>query len=267
VLLLAVLAASACGGLAGPDQLCSEATAHLQSCGVEDLIPPAACDEAEQQAAAEVLGQDCASLEGRSTFAAGAQTRITLLVGGPNESHTYGHSSLRVTTKSGERVYDYGRYGATWGPFKSEGQGILRVWTSFPHFIAEQKATGRSTTGFTYNVSELTAQKVINYFRQRVGARTPVAGSPSWTAFHINTYDALRSNCTTLTLKGATVALPTIAKNAALYNIGRGLNPAEKLAAKTKGWPSGIFMPADLKAMLEAGTMPRWSGVLSFAGN
>ena len=40
---------------------------------------------------------------------------IEVLVGGPYKNHSYGHAALHVVTKEGERVYDYGRYGSTWG--------------------------------------------------------------------------------------------------------------------------------------------------------
>ena len=53
-------------------------------------------------------------------------------------------------------------------------------------------------------------------------------------------------------MDGALIAIPGLANNQAKFNEGRGMSFVEKSAAKLKGWPSRIFMPADLKAMLEA---------------
>ena len=52
---------------------------------------------------------------------------VEILVGGPYKNHSYGHAALHVITKEGGRVYDYGRYGNTWGVGNSEGEGILNV--------------------------------------------------------------------------------------------------------------------------------------------
>jgi len=60
----------------------------------------------------------------------GEQTEI--LIGGPYKNHLYGHVALRVFgyTEDGTRydcVYDFGRYGKTWGFQNSKGEGQLRV--------------------------------------------------------------------------------------------------------------------------------------------
>lgn len=50
---------------------------------------------------------------------------VEMLVGGPYGNHPYGHTALRVTTADIDRIFDYGRYGRTWGLGDSEGEGIL----------------------------------------------------------------------------------------------------------------------------------------------
>ena len=61
-----------------------------------------------------------------------------LLVGGPYADHPYGHTALRVTTKGEDHIYDYGRYGRTWGVGKSEGDGVLNVWYSFDVYLRKK---------------------------------------------------------------------------------------------------------------------------------
>jgi hypothetical protein len=46
---------------------------------------------------------------------------VEILVGGPYGNHPYGHTALRVTTTDSDNVFDYGRYGRTWGLGDSEG--------------------------------------------------------------------------------------------------------------------------------------------------
>jgi hypothetical protein len=183
--------------------------------------------------------------------------KIEVLIGGPYKGHGYGHAALRVITQDGERIYDYGRYGATWGTFKSEGEGVLNVWTSFAAYMAGEKATGRTTYGFTYDVPEAAALSVNRHFDSLVGSKTPRETRGDMKRYVLDaSYHALTSNCTTVTLNGAQVALGSIAAKAAEFNKGLGMGFAEKAAAHAKGWPSGIFMPLDLKAMLDSGTDP-----------
>jgi len=64
--------------------------------------------------------------------------------------------------------------------------------------------------------------------------------------YQIQDYHALRSNCTTLSVDGATIGLPSLMTGSAKYNEGNGLTVMEKAAASATGWPSRIFMPTDL---------------------
>lgn len=64
---------------------------------------------------------------------------LQILVGGPytfaGEEHRYGHTALRVKNKKFDLTYDFGRYGRVTGDFGAEGEGILRIWSSFPDYI------------------------------------------------------------------------------------------------------------------------------------
>jgi hypothetical protein len=185
---------------------------------------------------------------------------IEILIGGPyklrnGEAHNYGHAALRVITATEERIYDFGRYGATKGLFGAQGEGILRAWDKFETYIAGENAYGRNTTGFSYSVPNEKAIAVIRHFEKITSGATERAPKhPHQREFKLSKdYDAVDNNCATTTLAGAKIALPTIDAEAAQYNLGRGMSDVEKTAAKAHnfGWPSHIFMPADAQAMLE----------------
>lgn len=185
---------------------------------------------------------------------------IEILIGGPykaanGEMHNYGHAALRVITTSEERVYDFARYGATKGLFGAEGEGILRVWDKFDTYIAGENIYGRTTTGFTYTVTSDKALAVVRYFEiQTAKGKERTVKHPHQKEFKLlEDYDAVTNNCATTTLAGARVAVPEIDFDSARHNLGRGMTDVEKTAAKAHnfGWPSKIFMPADVQAMLE----------------
>jgi hypothetical protein len=73
---IAVLFTTACGPSAG--DLCNEAVAHVQSCGAQDVVTFPVCGETEQQAAADILTQDCEGLSGRSASSTWSWTKGTL---------------------------------------------------------------------------------------------------------------------------------------------------------------------------------------------
>jgi hypothetical protein len=179
---------------------------------------------------------------------------IQLLIGGPyvikGEEHTYGHVALRVISSNGERIYDFGRYNGETGPF---GEGRLRVWTKFPKYISSENATGRTTTGFLYRISPTAADQVNSHFSNLIGTRPFVKAYGDYMKEYrlAADYHALTNNCATISMEGARVAIKDLDYNVSKYNEGRGMSFAERTAAKVRGWPSFIFMPADLQKMLE----------------
>lgn len=201
----------------------------------------------EKQARQGVTGKT-----GQLTTIQVTQPSIEILIGGPYSNHTYGHAALRVVTLNEERLYDYGRYGETWGIFGSEGEGVLRVWNSARAYIASENSLGRVTTGCTYAISDEKAKAVKAHFDQKVAGKKPIEGTKSMKSYRIDDYHAIGSNCATLTMGGAKVAIPDLDKNGSQFNKGRGLSTTEKLAARARGWPAQLFMPADIQALLDS---------------
>lgn len=180
---------------------------------------------------------------------------VTLLVGGPYKKHgkdmPYGHVALRVVNAGSDKTYDYGRYGKTWGFGDSKGEGMLRIWTDFGKYVSGENATGRTTTGYTFTVTPEQAQKVDDHFSTKIAGLTPNQDRGYIKQYRLaDDYEALNSNCTTVSVEGAKEALPGIDKSASAFNDGRGLGFTEKVAAKAAGWPDHLFMPQDLGALL-----------------
>lgn len=65
-------------------------------------------------------------------------------------------------------------------------------------------------------------------------------------------------------MSGARIAVKDLDYNVSKFNQGRGMSTPEKYAAKLAGWPTTIFMPADLKQMLEENPIHRPDKVEKF---
>lgn len=175
---------------------------------------------------------------------------MELLIGGPytkeNKTHPYGHVALRVKTSAKDMTYDYGRYRDAWGIGDSKGEGMLRVWTNFNKYIASENATGRETKGYQFEIMESDADKIITYFAFKTKGKEANLDRGHMKQYRIEDYHALRRNCTTIGVDGATIALPSLVQGSQMYNKGEGLDSTEKMGARLAGWPDRIFMPADL---------------------
>lgn len=190
---------------------------------------------------------------------------MEVLVGGPytrnNEEHPFGHAALRVVVGSQDVTYDFGRYGRTWGTFDSEGEGVLNVWTSFRAYIAGENSLGRTTTGFVYFLDNATAKTIIAHFDGVVAQKKELRRKTATSARYVlpSNYHPTSNNCTTVTIVGAKISGKPIVQNPAKYSEMRGLSFIERQAARAQTKPQdGIFMPADLQAMLEGNTEVRY---------
>ena len=184
-----------------------------------------------------------------------------ILVGGPytdqtGEEHRYGHTALRIKTKSSDLTYDFGRYGNITGVFNESGDGILRVWNSFQAYISEENVLGRKTTGFVYAIFDYQAVSVNSFYNSLIKVAKEVKGkntSSKRVYKLITSYDALTQNCTTLSIDGAKQAVQNIDQNSEKFN-----RPSEVLTIKeragllAKGGASRLFLPANLLQFLNS---------------
>lgn len=176
-------------------------------------------------------------------------------------------SGMRVVTASKEAVYDYGRYGDTWGIGSSEGEGVLQIWSNFNAYIAEENSLHRLTTAYLYPVTEAKAQEVMAFYEAKIKGKKVRSSTASMKSYLIDDYYALGPNCTTLSVSAAKVAIPDIDREWATYQQGRGLGTMEKTIVSTRGWPKYIFMPADLQEMLSKSVVRKPKSVSTYGGN
>ncbi len=104
----------------------------------------------------------CASEIGREGYA-------QVLVGSPftdsdGRRHRHGHMALALSFGEQGRVYDFGRYGETWGIRQSEGEGILRVWKDVEEYLNYQNSLGRTTTSYGFKTEPIQHEVMQDYF-------------------------------------------------------------------------------------------------------
>lgn len=189
-------------------------------------------------------------------------SELHMLIGGPyvagGEEHRYGHTALRIKTPDRDTTYEFGRYGRVTGDFGAEGEGILRVSTSFPKYIAGENALGRTTKGFVYRVFSQHVSPVFSFYDALIaaGERMPAKErGRSWLQVYKLTrnYHALSHNCTTLSLDGIKQILPRYEAGAEEHiDPAAVLSFSERVALKVAGTPSRLFLPANLQSFLSA---------------
>lgn len=187
---------------------------------------------------------------------------IHILVGGAytdssGEEHRYGHTALRVKTKSSDLTYDFGRYGKITGTFGESGDGILRVWRFFQPYISGEVALQRKTTGFVYGVFNHEGDLSNSYFDGLIksGKLIESKSGVQKSVYRLaSDYHALGPNCTTLSLDAARQAIRKIDRGSEKYNKPEDvLTFTERLALKAKGGASRLFLPANLLKFLNSG--------------
>jgi len=143
---------------------------------------------------------------------------VELIIGRPytdasGETHPYGHMALRVfnATDGYNMVYDYGRYGKTWGLLSSEGEGILNVYTDAKSYMKDEQSL-RSSVGYMQPTSVADDKKVMDFFQNLIkqgevykGTNGEVPGGGG-TAYKLKQdYHYNNSNCVTLSCDGLRV--------------------------------------------------------------
>lgn len=135
---------------------------------------------------------------------------IELIIGRPytdknGEEHPYGHMALRIynAAEGYDMVYDFGRYGETWGLLDSKGDGILNVYNDSKSY-KDSEMDDRSSVGYSQGTSVADDKKVIGYFDKLIKEGTPT-GNPvpgpsgaagKGTQYKLkDNYDVFNNNC------------------------------------------------------------------------
>lgn len=156
----------------------------------------------------------------------------------------------RVVGENYDYVFDYGRYGRTWGVRGSEGEGQLRVWSNFDRYINGEIATSRTTYGFRYVTTAENDEAVIAYFESLNEDVAPNVSRGSYmNQYHIDSYHAANNDCTTIALDGLKAGIPSElydAINNASFDQGTGLSWVERTLFSAAKDREGIVLPSDL---------------------
>ena len=141
---------------------------------------------------------------------------VELIIGKPyidanGEEHPYGHVALRVyNAKEGyDMVYDFGRYGKTWGLLDSKGEGILNVYNDGGSYLKSEMSL-RSSVGYMQPTTTAEDKQVIAHFSGLIqkGAvyKTGAVPGGGGTAYKLSAdYDVLNNNRTTVSDAGLEV--------------------------------------------------------------
>jgi RHS repeat-associated protein len=177
-----------------------------------------------------------------------------ILIGGSYSGHPYGHAALRVFGEGYDVTYDFGRYAGETS--LGQGPGALRVWdNSFSKYIAGENATGRTTDGYAFKTSKEEDMAAMAHFGSQIADASKTTSDKRGFKQHIlkENYHAVDKNCTTMCISGVQAGKSDLGGKLSdpKESKGRGLNWLEKQMAGEVG--EKIFMPADLKANIEAG--------------
>ena len=143
---------------------------------------------------------------------------VELIIGKPykeanGEDHPYGHAALHVyNAKEGyDMVYDFGRYGKTWGFLSSKGEGILNVYKSSKAYLADEQKI-RSSVGFMQATTVDQDKQVMAFFQQKINTGEVYKGTSGevpgggGTAYKLkDDYHYDNNNCMTLSCAGLDV--------------------------------------------------------------
>ncbi|MGN5726983.1 hypothetical protein ACNQO9_17420 [Acinetobacter calcoaceticus] len=202
------------------------------------------------------------------------EAELHLLVGsaygeGDKES-PYGHTAVYIKLKGKDYIYDFGRYGKTkpesFGIFTLEGassprgEGILRIWSSFDAYIADENSQGvgtsktRTTHAYGYRIFDSQAMLVLNYYNNLLKTATLRRNEKYYKSYALSQdYFALAPNCTTQSLEATKKAIPSMAKSGHMFvNAEKVLSSTVKLAFKASKYemPKYLFLPDNLNDYL-----------------
>lgn len=172
----------------------------------------------------------------------------------------WGHVSLRVVNNEKDFVFDFGRYGAMWGFFNTEGAPILRVWkNSAQAHLNYLKKGGGAVTEIRFEASEEQADNVMKFFDEMIKGRKPYS-----TSLRTDYYDTKAPNFHSITHNCTTVAIAAFLKGFPDYNVNNtsyakavDLAGIFRVAAQRHAYNSKrsqwqhVWWPMDLKVLLE----------------
>lgn len=161
---------------------------------------------------------------------------VELYVGLPYGSHNIGHSFIRV--KNGEHgdevIYDFGRYGKSWGYLKFSGEGIMRVWRgseSVDFFIAKQRGF-RDTVGYTIRIKPEMEKNIYIYYESLISKAEQLGDYENHERYRLKRdFDGVTVQCTAMALEGLKKYMPEEFYQSLFdpkFNSGRGFTREQR---------------------------------------
>ena len=161
---------------------------------------------------------------------------LEIMVGLPYGKHTIGHTAVRVRTfdQNGEVIYDFGRYGRTWGHLHFHGEGIMRVWRGpreIKRYLQKQQSF-RDTVGFTIDVPEQEERQIYRYYENLLANKRWRRPNDMHVRYRLaEDYNGINNQCTSMALAGMKAVLPRPNWEKLLhprFNKGQGFNAVTK---------------------------------------
>lgn len=135
---------------------------------------------------------------------------VEIVIGKPytknGKEHPYGHMAIRVYGDGYDYVFDFGRYGKTWGIGK--GEGILNVYTEGGKYLSSEQKF-RESVGFNLKTTSEEDKTVIDYYlnlakeggkSETTGGEVPGGGGTSYKLDE--DYSVFSNNCVTKSGEG-----------------------------------------------------------------
>lgn len=197
-----------------------------------------------------------------AVFAGSEASALEIIVGLPYGKHTIGHTAVRVQTFDEDRevIYDFGRYGDTWGYLGFHGEGVIRVWRgrkAIAKYLRKQTSY-RSSIAFVMNVTEEEERAIYRYYEDKI-SRT------RWTkrySRHVRhrldqDYHGVTHQCTSVSLEGLKAVWPRERWEKVLdpkFNKGQGFNRKQRnyfMSTQKKLGINEVVVPLDVIDAME----------------
>ncbi|MFO7736646.1 MAG: hypothetical protein R6W70_10610 [bacterium] len=186
---------------------------------------------------------------------------LSINIGMPYGKHNIGHTTITVNTQDQHKkvIYDFGRYGRTWGYLNFSGEGIMRVWRgekSVDYFKAKQKRF-RTTIAFKIKTTPEQERKAYEYFESLIKEGKLISTHKHYKKYRLKmNFDGVTIQCTSMSLNGLRKAFSEKDYKSLLpekFNKGKGFTKKQRnyfFKVQKKHKVNDVVVPKDVLAAL-----------------
>lgn len=155
---------------------------------------------------------------------------LEIIIGMPYGRHTIGHTAVRIRTfdKDKEVIFDFGRYGRTWGYLRFHGEGVMRVWRgtkAIRSYIRRQRSI-RDSWGFVIKTTPAEEKKILAHYEKKLRKTKWRRKYRSHIRVRLaDDYHGVFRQCTSMALEGLKAVWPRRRWETILnptFNLGQG---------------------------------------------